>query len=82
MVLDAVGDASELYDHTSDPWEMNNLYNDPAHRHVRLELIEEFVRFYDRTEQQNLTTSLRVTGDGGYMPPGPTHDDSIMTRSM
>jgi len=30
----------ELYDHDADPYEMHNLWNDPAYREVRLELLE------------------------------------------
>lgn len=30
----------ELYDHATDPWEMHNLYEDPAHLATRTELLE------------------------------------------
>jgi len=30
----------ELYDHDTDPYEMHNLWDDPAHRETRLELLE------------------------------------------
>ena len=32
MVFDPVGTANELYDHTTDPWELHNLYNRPEIR--------------------------------------------------
>lgn len=38
----------ELYDHRSDPGEIDNLWSDPAHREVRLELTE---RLFDRVNQ-------------------------------
>lgn len=74
MVFDPVGNANELYDHSSDPWELKNLYNDPASEKVRLELANELLRYYSRTQQQTLATSLKDGGGGGYMPPGPTRD--------
>lgn len=73
MVFDPLGRANELYDHATDPWEMTNLYDRPDSAPVRLELAEEFLRFYARTEKQTLATSLARGGDGG-MPPGPTRD--------
>lgn len=79
MVFDPVGNANELYDHSNDPWEMHNRYDDPSCRDVRLELGEEFLRFYARTEKQTIATSLARNGGGGggangAMPPGPTFD--------
>ncbi|MCL5745332.1 MAG: sulfatase-like hydrolase/transferase [Acidobacteria bacterium] len=73
MVFDPLGPANELYDHDADPWEMVNQYDNPAFKDVRLALMDEFMRFYARTEQQTITTSSmpkrRVD-----MPPGPTRD--------
>jgi hypothetical protein len=69
-----VGNANELYDHSKDPWEMKNVFSDAEYRPVRLELTEELLRYYDRTQQQTLATTLKMGGGSGYMPPGPTHD--------
>jgi arylsulfatase A-like enzyme len=74
MVFDPVGDANELYDRSKDPWEMKNVFSDAEYRPARLELTEELLRYYDRTQQQTLATTLKMGGGGGYMPPGPTHD--------
>jgi arylsulfatase A-like enzyme len=74
MVFDPVGTANELYDHANDPWEMKNLYNDPSSQGVRFELAAELLRYYSRTQQQTLATSLKNGGGGGYMQPGPTRD--------
>ena len=74
MVFDPVGTANELYDHSNDPWEMKNLYNDPSSQGVRFDLATELLRYRSRTQQQTLATSLKNGGGGGYMPPGPTHD--------
>jgi arylsulfatase A-like enzyme len=74
MIYDPIGEASELYDHENDPWEMKNLYHDTNYRQARLDLSEEFVRFYARTQKQTLATSMSKGGGGGYMPPGPTND--------
>jgi arylsulfatase A-like enzyme len=74
MVFDPGGDANELYDHDDDPWEGKNRYSDPTLRAVRLELAEELLRYRSRAERQTLVTSLKSTGGGGQMPPGPTND--------
>jgi arylsulfatase A-like enzyme len=74
MVFDPIGNANELYDHSNDPWELHNLYNDTESAGVRLELSQELVRFYSRTGAQTLATSMKRGGGGGEMPPGPTYD--------
>lgn len=74
MVFDPIGDANELYDHSDDPWEIRNRYHDSACRDARQQLADELLRYWGRTQQQTLATSLKVGGGGGYMPPGPTHD--------
>lgn len=72
MVYDPFGSANELYDHDSDPWEQKNLYDIPEYKDVRLELMNEFMHFYARTERQTDVTSNLRGGEG--MPPGPTYD--------
>jgi len=74
MIYDPGGKNNELYDHSTDPWEMHNRYDDPAFQAVRLELAEEFLKFYSRTQKQTNATSLRRGGGGGEMAPGPTRD--------
>jgi arylsulfatase len=74
MVYDPGGKNNELYDHDQDPWELHNVYNDPAYRAARLELAEEFLNFYARTGKQAVVSSLAVGGGGGYVPPGPVYD--------
>lgn len=74
MVFDPIGNANELYDHTTDPWELHNLYNRPESERVRLQLAEEFLRYYARTERQTLATTMKRGGGGGEMAPGPTRD--------
>ena len=74
MVFDPVGAANELYDHSEDPWELHNLYNKPESERVRLQLAEEFLRYYARTEQQTVATTMKRGGGGGEMAPGPTRD--------
>ena len=75
MVFDPVGHANELYDHANDPWELTNLYDKPESERVRLDLADEFLRYYARTEQQTIATSLKKSGGGGGdMAPGPTRD--------
>lgn len=73
LVWDPQGSANELYDHVEDPWEMVNQYQNAAFKDVRLALMDEFMRFYARTEQQTISTSWlpRRRVD---MPPGPTRD--------
>ena len=74
MVFDPIGNANELYDHTADPWEMRNLYGEAGSESVRVSLMSELLRYFMRTQQQTLATSLKDGGGGGYMPPGPTRD--------
>jgi arylsulfatase A-like enzyme len=74
MVFDPIGSANELYDHSDDPWEIKNRYDDPAYSKARQQLADDFLRYWARTQQQTLATSLSKGGGGGYMPPGPTHD--------
>ena len=64
----------ELFDLQKDPWEIHNLYNHPDYKSVRLELAEDFLKFYSRTEKQTNATSLSRGGGGGEMAPGPTRD--------
>ncbi len=73
MTFDPAGKACELYDHDHDPWEMRNLYDEPAFREVRLDLLEQYMRFYASTEQQTIATSNR-RDRRIQMPPGPTYD--------
>jgi hypothetical protein len=40
----------ELYDVESDPAELTNLWDDPAHREVRQQLVEELLRWTIRAE--------------------------------
>ena len=44
MTFDVAGKANELYDHESDPWEMNNLYDNPDFQQARRKLTEEMLR--------------------------------------
>ena len=73
MVYDPIGNFHELYDHSHDPWELTNLYNDPDHKNVRLQLMDEFMKFYARTEQQTIFTSW-LPKRRDEIPPGPTRD--------
>ena len=74
MVFDPGGKNNELYDHSTDPWEIHNRYNDPEYKSARLELAEELLTFYSRTQKQTNATSLSRGGGGGEMAPGPTRD--------
>jgi arylsulfatase A-like enzyme len=38
---------TQLFDLQTDPWEMNNLADDPAHEHRRAALLEELIRWRD-----------------------------------
>lgn len=46
----------ELYDHRSDPGEIDNLWSDPTHREVRVELTE---RLFDRVNQYRAVSEMR-----------------------
>ena len=73
MTFDPAGKANELYDHANDPWEMVNQYENPAYKDARRELLEEFMRFYARTEEQTKATSSRPNARD-ERPAGPTYD--------
>jgi len=45
----------ELYDHRTDPGEIDNLWNDPAHRDVQQELLE---RLFDRVNQYRCQSEM------------------------
>jgi arylsulfatase A-like enzyme len=49
LLFDALGHG-ELYDLDRDPGELRNLYDDPAHKETRSELLEELLRWTIRTE--------------------------------
>jgi arylsulfatase A-like enzyme len=73
MVFDPAGKANELYDHAEDPWELENRYDNPKYREARSDLLEEFMRFYARTEQQTIVTS-QLPKKRQDAPRGPTYD--------
>lgn len=73
MTFSPSGRANELYDHSNDPWELVNQYENPEYKDVRRELLEEFMRFYARTEEQTKATSQRP-GRRDERPEGPTYD--------
>ncbi|CAA9236922.1 MAG: Choline-sulfatase [uncultured Chloroflexi bacterium] len=49
LTYDMLGNG-ELYDVESDPAELTNLFEDPAHRDVRQQLVEELLRWSIRTD--------------------------------
>lgn len=49
LLFDVQG-RGELYDLGCDPGELHNLFDDPGHRQIRLELVEELLRWTIRTE--------------------------------
>jgi arylsulfatase A-like enzyme len=49
LLYDSLGNG-ELYDLDTDPGELRNLFDDPDHRQVRLEMVEELLRWTIRTE--------------------------------
>jgi arylsulfatase A-like enzyme len=65
LTFDMLGNG-ELYDVESDPAELANLYDDPAHREVRLQLAEELLRWTIRTEDD-------LPG-GNYTPKRAPHN--------
>ena len=54
----------QLFDMTSDPLELTNLWNDPAHQHARLELIQRMTDWLATQESRNLGSR-----GGGSKPP-------------
>lgn len=49
LMFDMMG-RGQLYDLDADPGELNNLYDDPAHRQTRLEMVEELLKWTIRAE--------------------------------
>jgi len=49
LVFDMMG-RGQLYDVESDPGELNNLFDDPSVRDVRLQMVEELLKWTIRTE--------------------------------
>ncbi len=61
----------ELYDHQTDPGEIENLWNDPAHADVRRELTE---RLFDRVNSYRAAQEMRddaAIGRAERFLPGP-----------
>ncbi len=56
----------EMYDLEHDPGELRDLFDDPAHRAVRAELVEELLRWTIRTEDP--------LPSAAYLPKRPPHN--------
>lgn len=53
MTMDTKSD-EELFDLKKDPWELNNLANDPAYKHKLLEMRQAHARWSDNTKDAGL----------------------------
>jgi arylsulfatase A-like enzyme len=67
LIRYATGEA-ELYDLLSDPNELDSVWNDPAHRAVRLELMQQWLQY----------RSCRGAGCRVPLPPGLQQDPEQM----
>jgi arylsulfatase len=64
----------ELYDHDTDPYEMHNLWDDPAHRETRLELLETLFDQVNRYQRKtDMDSDVRIAHDTRLTPTSLIH---------
>jgi arylsulfatase len=74
LVYHGLGHGGELYDHTSDPGEITNLWHDPAHAEIRFELLQRlFDRVNDYRSPLDMDDDRRLAHAERYLPVTRLH---------
>ena len=65
----------ELYDLRTDPYEMNNLADDPAYKHVREQFSQQLQKWMATQNDQGIETEMKVAPHGGELAPPAAPSD-------
>jgi arylsulfatase A-like enzyme len=63
LVYHADDELGELYDERADPWELDNLWDDPEHQRQRADLLGRLHEFLAKTERRVPRTAGNLSGE-------------------